>query len=240
MACCSVLRFRAFGVRGSGLKQDLRRSGISQTELLSTWDSSRFRACSYGVWGKVPWPSGQPRAATHLGLPPCNLDSPHGTPGRPNHQTPKAQTGPCSLSVDCRTCLLGALTVLPILVRGSLLNLCYNMPQNQKMQAPNLPKLTTWGRLSAHACKSRNSEAKPKPAILKHPKPQALNREAHPKSMEMHKYYNYSMVNPQKVGNRIRDNECWGSLYMILKDGGYWVSSFWASTITCKTFCPKR
>ena len=35
---------------------------------------------------------------------------------------------------------------------------------------------------------------------------------------------------PQKVGNRIKDNYCWDSPYITLKD--YWVSNFWASTIS--------
>ena len=35
---------------------------------------------------------------------------------------------------------------------------------------------------------------------------------------------------PQKVGNRIQDNQCWDSLYTTVTDWGYWVFNFWAST----------
>ena len=36
---------------------------------------------------------------------------------------------------------------------------------------------------------------------------------------------------PHKVGNRIKAKKCWDSLYSTLKDPGYWVSNFWASTV---------
>ena len=36
---------------------------------------------------------------------------------------------------------------------------------------------------------------------------------------------------PKKVGNRTKDKSCWDSLYLTLKDRGYWVSNFWASTV---------
>ena len=38
-------------------------------------------------------------------------------------------------------------------------------------------------------------------------------------------------VNPNKVGSRMKDNKCWGSLYITLKDWGYRVSDVWASTV---------
>ena len=35
----------------------------------------------------------------------------------------------------------------------------------------------------------------------------------------------------QKVENRIKAKQCWDSLYLTLKNGGYGVSNFWASTV---------
>ena len=37
---------------------------------------------------------------------------------------------------------------------------------------------------------------------------------------------------PHKVGNRIKAKWCWDSLYITLKDRGYEVSNFWASTVS--------
>ena len=41
---------------------------------------------------------------------------------------------------------------------------------------------------------------------------------------------------PHKVGNRIKAKWCWDSLYITLKDGGYWFSNFWASTVGFKVW----
>ena len=44
---------------------------------------------------------------------------------------------------------------------------------------------------------------------------------------------------PQKVGNRMKDKQCWDSLDMTLKDGGCCVSSCWASTIDFLRIAPR-
>ena len=41
---------------------------------------------------------------------------------------------------------------------------------------------------------------------------------------------------PQKVGNRIKVKQCWDSLYMTLKDWGYELSNFRASTVNSKPY----
>ena len=39
---------------------------------------------------------------------------------------------------------------------------------------------------------------------------------------------------PKKLGSRIKDNSCWDSRSTTLKDSGFWVSNFRASTVNPK------